>query len=112
MSDATRDDRLVEGLLAFDTLAEAAKAAQVPYTSARRRLMDPGFQEALRLARGQVYDAALTRVQGLAEKAVTVLKRALDRDDVSVARWVLERGGDAYLVDLTKRLERLEGQTQ
>lgn len=105
---AERDEALLEAVLAFDSLKEAAAAAGVPYSTARRRLGDPTFQEQLRLARQRVYDAAMTRLQGLADQAVSVVDNALKAGNVRVAQWVLERGADGYLSDLEKRVAALE----
>jgi len=112
-SDVTKNDRAIEALLSCSTLAEAARKADIPYSSFRRLMYDPAFQAELRQARCAVLDGALVYLRGMAQKAVQVVEETLDGKAVtgirlSAAKWVLEKGLEGLVSDLTDRVTELE----
>ena len=111
--DGVRIDQAVGALLTEKSLYAAAQKADIPYSSFRRMLGDSKFQEALREARGQVMDAALTRLRGLAEDAVEVVAQTMsgksaDHLQFSAAKWVVEHGIAGLQLDVDERIRNLE----
>ena len=99
--------RLITGLLTTNTIKEAAESADVPYSTARSLLYKPETQELLRKARAQMYETALSRLQGLSEMAVKVLETALNRGDVSVAKWLMDKGEAFAFTELREQVDEL-----
>jgi hypothetical protein len=108
-----RHTRAIEALLTEPDMAHAAKAADIPYTSFRALFGDPEFVAKLREARCAVQDAALVHLRGLAYKAVKVVEDTMTGACVNglrfrAATWVIEKGTEGMVADLTARIERLE----
>ncbi len=106
-SKEVRVTSLVEAILTTNTIKEAAESIGVPYSTARNWLYEPETQEQLRLARAQMYTTALSRLQGLSEKAVRVIEAALDRNDVSVAKWLMDKGDAMAFAELRAQVDEL-----
>ena len=106
-SKEVRVTRLVSALLTTNTIREAADEAGVPYSTAREWLYEYETQELLRRARAQMYDTALSRLQGLSESAVKVIEAALERNDVSVAKWLLDKGEAFQFAELRAQVDEL-----
>jgi hypothetical protein len=110
----TRKQELaISALLATQTLAEAAHAAELGEATLRRWLKLPSFRRAYLDARRQVVEGVVSRLQQLATKAVDALERNLDCEnpgvEVRTALGVLEqtfRGVE--LLDLAELVEELE----
>ena len=107
-SKEERVTQLVEAVLVFNTIREAADSIGLPYSTARNWLYEPATQELLRQARTQVYTTALSQLSGMAAKAVKVIGSALDRGDVSVAKWLMDRGDAMAFAELNDRVDELE----
>lgn len=108
-----RQSEAIKALLEADSISAAAEQAGVCRRTLYRWLDDPGFQAALREARKRPYVVAMSRLCQLANKAVTVLSRALDGEPVTknaflAARAVLEFAGTVRADDLEARLAQIE----
>jgi hypothetical protein len=109
------EDELILALAAGATVREAAEQAGIGERTAHRRLADADFRRAVSRARGQMFDAALGRLAGLASKATGILERLMESDQPSVARRaakvVLELGPRLReSTELEERVSRLEDQ--
>jgi len=58
-----KQNTLILALLSLPTIAEAAKVANVPDSTARRWLRLPHVQEAYRAAQQEVFDAAMSQLK-------------------------------------------------
>ena len=111
--DSSRIDQAVSAMLTEKSLHAASQKAEIPYTSMRRLLSRPEFQVALREARTQVMDVALTRLRGLTEDAVEVIAQTMagkmsDHIRFSSAKWVVEHGIAGLQLDVDERIRKLE----
>ena len=112
-----RTDQAIEALLNSKSLNDAAGKAEIPYTSMRRLLRNPDFQKALREARTEVMDAALTRLRGLCENAVETVAQTLEGKNTdhlkyNAAKWVVEHGIAGLQIDVDDRIRKLEEAAQ
>ena len=108
------DSLLLTGLLEGQTVADAARAARMSVKTARRRLAEPAFRQALQQARQEALAAAVTRLTAATATASAGLERlaaGAGQESVQLAacRSILElalRGVE--LIDITERLSALE----
>jgi len=108
-TDVTKTERAIIALLHTTNLADAAREAGVPYSSFRRFINTPEFQVELREAKRATLDGALVNLSGLAQKAVEVIAAELNKKNVRVAQWVIDKGLATRDNDIEERLARLEG---
>jgi hypothetical protein len=111
--ETTRTDRAIEALLTCTDLASAARKAGVPYSSFRRLITTPAFQVEMRQARCAVLDGALVYLRGLAMKSVVLIEECIDGKPISAlrlscARWVIDKGLEGMVSDLTARMDAYE----
>ena len=105
---------MLTGLLEGQTVADAARAARMSVKTARRRLAEPAFRQALQQARQEALAAAVTRLTAATATASAGLERlaaGAGQESVQLAacRSILElalRGVE--LLDITERLSALE----
>jgi hypothetical protein len=105
----------IVALLAEPTIAAAAKAAGVSYTSLWRWLQEPEFQTEYRKAKRDAFGQATAQLQQAASAAVKCLKEIIEdtkapsSSRVMAARTVLEMGLKGIeLEDLEARLAVIE----
>jgi len=104
---------LVHARLTTHTLAEAAKAAGISWSTAWRHWQRPEVQAAFNEASRELHDSALRRLQGLTQKAIDVLEQSLRAPSratrLTAARYILAQAAKAAeLLDLGARLDALE----
>ncbi|MDB5312074.1 MAG: phage protein [Gemmataceae bacterium] len=75
---------VIAALLTERTHEAAAAKAGISGATLRRYLTDPAFVREYRRARRDVVEAAISRIQGAAAKAVDVLERLLDSDSAAI----------------------------
>ena len=109
----------LSALLTAPTLAKAAHQAGIGDVTAWRWMKDDGFQDAYRVARRQVVQHAITRLQQATGKAVETLCMVMRDAEapasarVSAARAILETAIKAVeLEDLEARIIALEARAQ
>jgi len=110
-------DKAIAALLTAARLEDAARACGISKSTLCRWLQEPAFQEAFRLARRQVLEAAVSRLQAVAGAAVETLARNLTcrkaAIEVQAARAVLEHATRSVeffeLEDRVRALERMLG---
>jgi hypothetical protein len=105
----------IEALLRHESISAAATSAKISRRTLQRWMRDPGFQRQLREARDISHGHALARLCELANKAVSVLEKALDGEPVSkgaflAARAVLEFAGNAEVDDLRAQVESMRSE--
>ena len=115
--DSTRIDQAVSAMLTERSLYAASQLAEIPYTSMRRLLRREDFQSALRAARTEVMDVALTRLRGLCESAVEVVAETMEGKNTdhlkyNAAKWVVEHGIAGLQIDVDDRIRKLEEAAQ
>lgn len=103
-----RSVRLLEALMVYPTLHQAAQAASVPYSTARRLFRNEDFQRDLQAARREAFEVTLGRLRLLASQAMDVLERAVQANDVRVAEYILDRAAQQRDDDLEERVTALE----
>ncbi len=86
-----RQQRVLEHLLAGETVTSAAKAGKVDRTTAHRWLReDYAFQAAYNRGRRELQEALQTRLLSLAEKAARTVEGAVEGGDSRAALAVLK----------------------
>jgi hypothetical protein len=110
-----KQEALIAALLTEPTHAAAAARTGVGEATLHRWLRRPAFRDAYRAARRRVLEAALSRLQQSAGKAVEALERNLacgnPAHEVRAALGILDQAVKAAeLLDLAERLEELERQ--
>ena len=70
-------ERFLQALMASETVADAARLAKVPDSTARRWLRDPQVRAAWLDLRRQAFDLALTGIQAATRQAVQTLRDCL-----------------------------------
>jgi hypothetical protein len=70
-------------------------------------LLTESVQSQLKIARTQVYTTALSKLSAMAAKAVKVIGAALDRGDVNVAKWLMDRGDAMAFAELRDDVDEL-----
>ena len=115
--DSSRIDQAVSAMLTEKSLYAASQKAEIPYTSMRRLLRREDFQTALRAARSEVMDVALTRLRGLSENAVEVVAQTMEGKNTdhlkfSSAKWIIEHGIAGLQLDVDERIRKLEEAAQ
>jgi hypothetical protein len=108
------ESALVLARLQVHTLAEAAKAAGISWSTAWRHWQRPEVQAAYRAASSEVYRDGLRTVQGLVGKAALQLERDLRSNRPAIRmqamRLVFSVGHRAAdQLDISSRLDALEG---
>jgi molybdenum-dependent DNA-binding transcriptional regulator ModE len=103
-----RSGQLLEAVLVTANLHQAAKLAGIPWSSARRIYQDGAFQEELVKARQEAMDVALSHFRGLASKVVDLVEEAIERKDMRVALWAMDKLLGLHDADLEGRIRRLE----
>jgi hypothetical protein len=104
----------IAALLREPTVRKAAEKAGVGERTLRRWLKDDaGFQSAYAAARRQLLEHSLSRLEAVAGRAVSVLRKALASDDralsLRAALGVIDRATKAAeMLDLLDRVEKLE----
>jgi hypothetical protein len=106
-SKEEKEAQLVEAILTFETIKEASSACGIPYSTARKMLLTESVQSQLKIARTQVYTTALSKLSAMAAKAVKVIGAALDRGDVNVAKWLMDRGDAMAFAELRDDVDEL-----
>lgn len=107
-------ERFLQALLAADTVAEAARLANVGDSTARRWLRDPQVRAAWLDMRRLALDLALTGIQAATRQAVETLKDCLGKKmppsvRVSAARAILDLNAASIERDsLEARVAELE----
>jgi AraC-like DNA-binding protein len=110
---ARTQERAILALLAHSRLEDAAREAGVSRSTLCRMLQEEAFRESFRAARTQVFEAAVSALQGATGAAVETLIRLLKcrRPMVALhaARAVLEhaRQGELFL-ELEERVRAIE----
>lgn len=111
-----KQDAFIETLLTVPTILEAAKVIGVTHTTAWRWLKEPSVQDAYRLARREVVQHAITRLQQATGRAVDTLLTIMEDIDspasarVSAAKAILETAVRAVEIEsLEARIATLEG---
>ena len=110
---ARTQERAITALLAHSRLEDAARDAGISRSTLCRMLQGAAFQEAFRLARRQVLDAAISRLQAVTGAAVEALSRNLTcrkaSIEVAAARAVLDHATRSVeLFELEDRVRQLE----
>lgn len=105
----------IEALLRCESISAAATSAGIGRRTMQRWMRDPDFQRQLREARDMSHGHALARLCELANKAVSVLERALDGEEIPksaflAARAVLEFSGNAKVDDLRAQVEAMRAE--
>src|SRR3712207_4332652 len=108
-----KQEQAIGALLQHPTLTAAAEAGGVDARTLRRWLADPLFKQSYRMARRQVVEHAVGRVQEVAGRAVETLQAALSCDHpgtrVRSALGLLELAlKGVELSDVLERLDVLE----
>lgn len=103
----------IAALLAYPTMAEAAKVAGVSESTLWRWMQGEDFQRRYREAQDKVFDNSLSALQGATTEAVATLKRKLTCGnhavEVTAASKILDFTMKAReLLDLTERIKELE----
>jgi transposase len=106
-------ERAIAALLSAPSLEQAAKKAGVSKATLHQWMKEAEFKAALRTARQEVLEAAVSRLQAVTNEAVNTLQRALTcavpTVEVSAARAILEYSFRSQeLEDLEARLTSLE----
>jgi hypothetical protein len=106
-------DRAITALLTEPTLADAARQAHTSERTLRRRVRDPQFQEAYKVARYEAFHTAICQLQAASSQAVATLRAALTDEHgstrVRAAIAILELGRDLGGFDeINERLAVLE----
>lgn len=73
----TRQTRAIRALLEESSVKASARRAGVGESTLRRWLCEPGFNAALREARGRALESVLTSLQGLGELAAETLRSVM-----------------------------------
>jgi hypothetical protein len=81
MPEAERDDLLLAGLAAGQTIKAAAAAAGMSERTARRRRESPEFRQAERDMRGRLVESALTLAAAAMTEAVGVQRSLMKHKD-------------------------------
>lgn len=111
-----RRAEFVAAMLTADTIQSAARKAHISVNTATRWLREPDVREALRIARAQVVEHAIARLQKATSRAVDTLVRNMGGDapaavQVRAAQIILDKATDATeLGDILERLDELEGE--
>jgi hypothetical protein len=106
-------ERAILALLAHARLEDAAREAGISRSTLCRMLQEPAFEAAFREARRQVFEAAVSALQGAmgaaAETLVRLLKCHRPMVELQAARAVFEqaRQGELFL-DLEERVRAIE----
>lgn len=108
---------VIEALLTNETVTRAAEQAGMSRQHVHRLLRDPDFAKALRRARAEAHNHAMSRLCHLSSKAVSVLESALDGTDIPktqflAARAVLDFSGQAIATDFEDRIQEIEQQLE
>jgi len=108
-------EKVIGALLQCESVSQAAEQAGMSRQHVHRLLRDPDFAKALRRARAEAHNHAMSRLCHLSSKAVSVLESALDGTDIPktqflAARAVLDFAGQAVADDVESRLEEIEQQ--
>lgn len=108
-----KQELAIAALLQERSIADAARACGLDERTLRRWLADPAFAAAYRLARRQVVEAAIGRLQQAAGQAVEVLQASLQAvkpgDRIRAALGILDRAvAGVELADLATKVEELE----
>jgi hypothetical protein len=106
-------EQAIAALLSQPTHAEAAKSIGVAEATLQRWLRLPGFQAEYRLARRQVVEGAIGRLQAAACDAVEALRRNLTAgrpaDQIRSALGIIDLAVRAIeLTDTQERLDAIE----
>jgi hypothetical protein len=107
----------IAALLAEKTQTDAARRANVGEATLRRWMKNPKFLRLLRAARRSVLETAVGRLQQITSKAVETLERNLSCGnpgaEIRAAAEILDQAvKGAELLDLTERVQELEGLLQ
>ena len=111
---ARAQERAIAALLAHAGLENAARAAGISRSTLCRLLQEPGFQAAFRLARRELLDAAIGRLQAATGAAVEALIRNLTcrgkpSIEIQAARAILDNHWRSLeLGELEDRVRQLE----
>ncbi len=108
-----KQEKAIAALLSTSTIKEAAEACGLTTVTLWRWFQLTEFAAAWRVARRQVVENAITRLQTTASEAVETLKRNLtcgnEAVEVRAASLIIEQAVKGVeLVDLQARVERLE----
>ena len=111
---ARTQERAILALLAHARLEIAAREAGISRSTLCRLLQERAFLDALREARRQVFEAAMSRLQAEVGDAIAALHRNLTcrkpSVEVQAARTVIVEGrGSVEFFDLEDRVRQLEG---
>jgi hypothetical protein len=110
-----KKEAAISALLSKPTVKAAAAAVPLDEKTLRRWLQEPAFADAYRVARLQVFQAAIGLLQRLAGRAAAALGKNLkaprEQDQIRAAALILQLGRDGIeLEDLARRVEALEKQ--
>lgn len=111
IGDARRE-KLLAALLTGPTIADAAEAAGIPYSTARRWLAEPSFRAELRAVTAEQRQAMTAALGVGAAEAVAALREGLTAESeavrVKAASALLQAHRNLMADDLADRLDELE----
>lgn len=115
MKDLTgRQRALISALLQHASIAEAAKQAEVPLSTAHRWMQTPAFAAAVRASRRTLTDRATAMLQAsMLQCAAKLRKMALDETlpasiQLTAARTVLEFGYKGSETDVQAQIDEIK----
>jgi hypothetical protein len=106
-------EEAIAALLTEPTIEAAAAKVEIGYRTLRNWLREPEFAKAYAAARRQLLEHALSRLQAVTGRAVSVLGKLLGTEDekiaLATALGVIDRAAKgAEMLDLLARVEVLE----
>ncbi len=107
--------RLLSAMLASSSISEAAGAARIPYTTAKRIAADPAFRAALDDARTEAFETTAATLASRSVQAVEVLVSIMSNQKVkpsvrvsAAGRLIELANGLRQTITLERRVDAIE----